>query len=111
MLKLDIRSRVTMILRNDRVELAKQRGAERARERAEWEALQTQEAAAEADRLRADREAKRASFEAAEAKLKQELAERAAVERRLLVEKEARLREEREWDARWGRQPNSSVLV
>ena len=84
-----------------RVQLAKQRAAERAKERAEWDALQQQEAAAEATRLRAEREAKRASFEAAEAKLQQELAERAAVERRLLAEKETRLREEREREARW----------
>ena len=85
-----------------RVKVAKQRAAERAKERAEWEALQTQEAAAEAARLRTEREAKRATFEAAEAKLQQELAERAAVERRLLAEKEARLREEREREARCG---------
>ena len=94
-----------------RVAIAKHRATERARERAEWEALQTQEAAAEAERLRAERESKRAGFEAAEAKLKQELAERAAVERRLLAEKEARLREEREREARWGRRPNLSTLL
>lgn len=84
------------------MQLAKQRAAERAKERAEWEALQTQEAAAEAARLRAERDAKRTAFEAAEAKLQQELAERAAVERRILAEKEARLREEREREARCG---------
>jgi hypothetical protein len=82
-----------------------------------WEASQAAEAEEEAQRLRAERDMKRATYQAAEEKLKQELAVRVEKEKQLLAERERALAEERERKARCtprvtrGRIPTSLARV
>ena len=93
-----------------RLEVSKKRAAEKADARSAWEATQEAEAEVEAQKLRAERDSKRASYQAAEEKLKQELALRVQKEKQLLAEKERALADERQRKARCFPRPFESPL-